>query len=167
MATVACNTGYFIVYWEGALESANTGYSDGTIWKSKIRRLYPVVPSKSSPHGGSPDNLSSSPPGTVFSHHSSLKSARPMIILRISLVPAPISNSLASLRRRPVGYSLTYPLPPRHCIACNKWQRNFKSGIDLKHLQRKYYINVLSERILLTMCSRKISSSITLIKNKF
>lgn len=41
-----------------------------------------------------------------------------MIILLISLVPAPISYSLASRRRRPVAYSFTYPLPPKHCMAC-------------------------------------------------
>lgn len=50
--------------------------------------------------------------------HCSLKSSRPIIILLISLVPAPISQSLASLRRRPVGYSFTQPFPPKHCIAC-------------------------------------------------
>lgn len=50
--------------------------------------------------------------------HCSLKSSRPIIILLISLVPAPISYSLASRRRRPVGYSFTYPLPPKHWIAC-------------------------------------------------
>lgn len=50
--------------------------------------------------------------------HYSLKSSRPMIILLISLVPAPISNNLASRTRRPVGYSLTYPFPPRHWMAC-------------------------------------------------
>jgi hypothetical protein len=36
---------------------------------------------------------------------------------RISLVPAPISYSLASRSNRPVGYSFTYPLPPKHWIA--------------------------------------------------
>mmetsp|Transcript_7694 Transcript_7694/g.17540 ORF Transcript_7694/g.17540 Transcript_7694/m.17540 type:complete len:266 (-) Transcript_7694:569-1366(-) len=49
---------------------------------------------------------------------------------RISCVPAPISYSLASRRSRPVGYSFTYPLPPRsctassaHCVACSLLNR--------------------------------------------
>lgn len=51
--------------------------------------------------------------------YGSLKSSRPITILLISLVPAPISYSFASLRKRPVAYSFMYPFPPRHCIACN------------------------------------------------
>lgn len=55
-----------------------------------------------------------------FLSHYSLKSERPIIIRLTSLVPAPISYNLASRRRRPVAYSFTYPLPPRHWIACRK-----------------------------------------------
>ncbi len=40
------------------------------------------------------------------SHFVSLKSSRPISMRRISLVPAPISYSLASRHSRPVGYSL-------------------------------------------------------------
>lgn len=55
-----------------------------------------------------------------------LKSSLPMIILLISLVPAPISNSFASRSSRPVGYSLTYPFPPRHWMACRGQTRKRK-----------------------------------------
>src|SRR5690625_2789288 len=44
-------------------------------------------------------------------------SSRPISMRRISLVPAPMSYSLASRKRRPVGYSLIWPVPPRACIA--------------------------------------------------
>jgi hypothetical protein len=62
--------------------------------------------------------------------YCSLKSSRPIIILLISLVPAPISYSLASRSRRPVAYSFTYPLPPKHCIACNI---EYKQEKDMVH----------------------------------
>jgi hypothetical protein len=42
----------------------------------------------------------------------SLNSSRPISIRLISEVPAPISYSFASRHRRPVAYSLMYPLPP-------------------------------------------------------
>lgn len=41
-----------------------------------------------------------------------LLNALPSTILLTSLVPAPISYSLASLRNLPVGYSFMYPFPP-------------------------------------------------------
>ena len=43
---------------------------------------------------------------------NSLLNARPMTIRLISLVPAPISYSFASRRRRPTGISFVYPVPP-------------------------------------------------------
>ena len=51
---------------------------------------------------------------SVLTHHSySAKRSLPMMSLLISLVPAPISYSLASLNNLPVGYSLMYPFPPK------------------------------------------------------
>jgi hypothetical protein len=47
----------------------------------------------------------------------SAKCSRPISMRRISLVPTPISYSLASRHGRPVGWSLMWPLPPRIWIA--------------------------------------------------
>ncbi len=50
--------------------------------------------------------------------HSAAISSRPISIRRISEVPAPISISLASRKRRDTGESLRKPAPP---IACTAW----------------------------------------------
>jgi len=59
-------------------------------------------------------------PGFELGHQAvSWNSSRPISMRRISDVPAPISYSLASRSRRPVGLSLMYPMPPSACTACS------------------------------------------------
>jgi len=47
-----------------------------------------------------------------------------------SLVPPPISNSLASRKSLPTGYSLIYPLPPKSWMASSAaetpWREAYK-----------------------------------------
>ena len=60
------------------------------------------------------------PPGNLatLTHAIAPISSRPISIRRISLVPAPISISLASRKMRETGLSFMKPVPP---IACTAW----------------------------------------------
>ena len=69
------------------------------------------------PYMASANNCNSDRPQIQLNSHTpaslySLLNTLPITILLISLVPAPISYSFASLSNLPAGISFTYPFPP-------------------------------------------------------